>query len=1213
MWVKPEEILIAANPLWVVERANTFFILQRRKGHETKGLSSIFVRTFDTVFDSKPPPYRILHQTETSDISYCIACALTHSEITKDWEWIESNIMRTLSTFDQNDEVDVFVRCKIESLLASMLDEDIRPEDDDTKQFRSSSHQFHRHFNMPEEEKLVNYYSCSYWKHKVPRQGWMYLSVNHMCFYSFLLGKEVKLVIRWTDVTGLTRGNTVLFPDNIKLSTREKDYYFSMFMKTEQTFSLVQQLANIAMKQLICEDGVFETDKKLMLKSSKNVSKKTSFLKRDLDARQYSEAYRAKFCLPSTEKLDGSSDCTLWTPYNQHHVWGKLYLSNNYICFRSLTKNLVSLIIPLRDTLCVEKVENIRLVINGIHVTTRNKVNFIFGQLKDCEFVLQKISELLAQVSDSNMCNSTKRSISGSLSSLSSNSVTDFVDSDALDSITPNTVAQRAFQIQPALVTLFPFNSTSSSENAMSVAKSTIKERSWMSHFKKFGRGVSMYRTDKTFYLVSKGIPDTLRGELWMLFSGAILEMETHPGYYSSTVKQSLGKYSLAADEIERDLHRSLPEHPAFQSDVGIDALRRVLTAYAWRNPNIGYCQAMNIVTSVLLLYASEEEAFWLLVALCERLLPDYYNTKVVGALVDQGVLDELTNEHLSTLCEKIETLGILAMVSLSWFLTIFLSVMPFESAVHVLDCFFYDGAKVIFQLALSVFSAKEEDLMNCKDDGEAITVLSGYLGNITNKDATLPHIVHQESVEIDELIAQSYRKFGFLTNSTIEKLRLKHRLKVVQGIEDATMKNVVRSVSAGSYFSIDELLNKGQSQYLLKFLQEEQLTLQYWGRQSTPTDPTEKYDPTLPFYEHYRVDYELFKLLFCGLSPLGSGSLANKLAMKIFQLFDENQDNSLNFKELTQILGLLLRGDLVDKLRLIYSLHLNDECDDDYSNPPTEQTLSPISSDGPEEASEATEYFEINEAVNKAVPIVYPSSLDLTTSSSPSTSRKNSTYSNHTSCEVLPGSSLNSHDRSMDGYDCSIRVLLSKRSSPKDTIFLPKMNMDQYIRLLKTLYDLFSGHSDEQHMYHLIATVGALLFKIGEAAQKVVSQSSSEKETSETEICNKDQLVKRCPSNENQTNDSGIDSESSNIPSVDLSSSVLDESQLSESETLSTKLWSISFEQFAASLITEDSLVEFFERRINIATALDALRAMRLQSRSSISSAPTTPTIVTY
>ena len=63
----------------------------------------------------------------------------------------------------------------------------------------------------------------------------------------------------------------------------------------------------------------------------------------------------------------------------------------------------------------------------------------------------------------------------------------------------------------------------------------------------------------------------------------------SNPNEYKRLVQLGIGRSCTANDEIERDLHRSLPEHPAFQADIGINALRRVLTAYAERNPQIGF------------------------------------------------------------------------------------------------------------------------------------------------------------------------------------------------------------------------------------------------------------------------------------------------------------------------------------------------------------------------------------------------------------------------------------------------------------------------------------------------------------------------------------------------------------------------------------------------------------------------------------------------
>lgn len=94
---------------------------------------------------------------------------------------------------------------------------------------------------------------------------------------------------------------------------------------------------------------------------------------------------------------------------------------------------------------------------------------------------------------------------------------------------------------------------------------------------------------------------------------------------------------------------------------------------------------------------------------------------------MDQSVFEELVKEHLPELAEHLNDPSALASVSLSWFLTLFLSIMPLESAVNVVDCFFYDGIKAIFQLGLAVLEANAEDLCGSKDDGQALMVLSRW------------------------------------------------------------------------------------------------------------------------------------------------------------------------------------------------------------------------------------------------------------------------------------------------------------------------------------------------------------------------------------------------------------------------------------------------------------------------------------------------------
>lgn len=137
--------------------------------------------------------------------------------------------------------------------------------------------------------------------------------------------------------------------------------------------------------------------------------------------------------------------------------------------------------------------------------------------------------------------------------------------------------------------------------------------------------------------------------------------------------------------------HLSTDNVPAIQS------LRRVLLAFSLHCPTIGYCQSLNYIAGMLLLFMNEEQSFWTLAVIIQNFLPEgMYDVTMEGANIDQAVLMTLVMERLpgiwtkfsggATSVEMDEGPGLptVTLVTSHWFLTLFINILPVEvSAVY--------------------------------------------------------------------------------------------------------------------------------------------------------------------------------------------------------------------------------------------------------------------------------------------------------------------------------------------------------------------------------------------------------------------------------------------------------------------------------------------------------------------------------------------------
>ncbi|CAD7963033.1 unnamed protein product, partial [Amoebophrya sp. A120] len=176
---------------------------------------------------------------------------------------------------------------------------------------------------------------------------------------------------------------------------------------------------------------------------------------------------------------------------------------------------------------------------------------------------------------------------------------------------------------------------------------------------------------------------------------------------------------------IKRDVNRTLPNEPFFQTETGQEKLFRVLKAVSRRLWEVGYCQGLNFIVATLLLQfnGDEEIAFQCTIAMLWRLhLVDFYSHEFRKIRPTLWKFDQLVSALLPKIAAVFQENNVTAeYYALSWFLTLFSADLPQDCVRRIWDLYFAYGDRIIFQVGLALLYHEQTTILALADRFELL------------------------------------------------------------------------------------------------------------------------------------------------------------------------------------------------------------------------------------------------------------------------------------------------------------------------------------------------------------------------------------------------------------------------------------------------------------------------------------------------------------
>mmetsp|Transcript_37366 Transcript_37366/g.81200 ORF Transcript_37366/g.81200 Transcript_37366/m.81200 type:complete len:426 (-) Transcript_37366:118-1395(-) len=270
-----------------------------------------------------------------------------------------------------------------------------------------------------------------------------------------------------------------------------------------------------------------------------------------------------------------------------------------------------------------------------------------------------------------------------------------------------------------------------------------------------------------------QGLPPAIRESVWPVAIGNVLRIT--PELFEIHKEQALEARRAAADAhanvmvtlsdqhqrakvsekrhekstalIPFDLPRTFPTLAFFREGGPLhDDCMRILEAYTFFRPDIGYVQGMTYLAAVLLLYVPPYQAF---VALCNLLnaptLLGLYRLEQSAVQGRSDVFTRLCKVQFPEVARVIDDVGLMPeMYLIEWFMTIYAKVLPIDVASVVWDLFLLDGEVILYFTALGIISIVKDRLLQAPPgDLELCSQILGkdLRARISDPDELLLHI----------------------------------------------------------------------------------------------------------------------------------------------------------------------------------------------------------------------------------------------------------------------------------------------------------------------------------------------------------------------------------------------------------------------------------------------------------------------------------------